>query len=407
MIDLIKNFSCSVRRTRSSAIRELLELVDSPHIISFGGGLPSPSSFPVAEISTIVNQILKEDAARAFQYGPTDGIVDLKDEVIKFLKKEENLSLTRENILITSSSQQALDIVGRTFIDPSDPILMELPSYLSAIQAFGSCGAKMVGVKMDRQGIILHDLEEKLLRLKDEEEHYKFLYLVPDFQNPAGITMGLERREAVVELAQKYQVLIVEDTPYRQVRFAGKSLPMLQRLDDHNNTISIFTFSKILFPALRLGFIIGPAPIIKKMIILKQAMDLCSSSFLQMIVARYLKANLLDEHLKIVAREYGEKKAAMVNALGKYMPTHPEIQWTNPEGGLFLWLMLPSHIDTATLFPDALKEQVAYVIGQPFHCDGSGKNSMRLNFSFSSLAQIEEGIKRLGGVVKMRLATGV
>jgi len=403
MIDLTKNISGTVRRTRSSAIRELLKMIDRPSIISFAGGLPSPTTFPTSLMEGIITKVLKEKPHYAFQYGVTEGTMDLKVELIKYLKAEEGLELSPENILITSSSQQALDIVGRTFIDPSDPILVELPSYLGALQVFGSYGAQMVGIGMDNNGILVDDLEEKLNRLKDEEAHYKFLYVVPDFQNPTGVTMAGDRREKVVELAQKYQLLLIEDTPYRQVRFSGKRLPMLHSLDKNNNTISLFTFSKTLCPGLRLGYIVAPEEIIKKMTILKQSLDLCTSPFLQLIVAEYIKAGHFDRHLPKIIAEYTTKKNKMVETLEKYMPKNAGVSWTNPEGGLFLWVTLPTHVDTGELFKEAIKEDVAYVIGAPFFCDNSGHHTMRLNFSYPSLEQIEEGIKRLSNVVKKAL----
>ncbi len=405
MIDIAKNIATTPRRTKASVIRELLKTTNVPGIISFAGGLPAPDHFPYDFVADAVKRIMDKNGRVALQYGPTDGLPELKEEFIKFLKKYENIDAKPENLIITTASQQALDMVGRLFIDASDPVLVEKPSYMGALQVFRSYGAEFIGVKLEDDGISTVELEEKLQWLHDQDEHYKFLYLVPDFQNPSGVTLSEEKRRKVIELSEKYNVAVIEDSPYRQIRFEGTEPKMLYRLDKEthktDNIISLFTFSKTFAPGLRLGIILGHPQIIKKMEILKQSLDLCTSSLNQLIAAEFLRTGFFEQHIEVVKKDYRIKKNAMVSALEKYMPEG--VTWTNPEGGLFLWVRLPETMSADDMFQDALKENVAYVIGSAFHSDGSGKNTMRLNFSFATPEKIDEGIKRLAATVKKRL----
>lgn len=405
MIDLVKNLATAPRRTKASVIRELLKLTNKPGVISFAGGLPDPEVFPYDFVVDSVKRIMSENGRIALQYGPTEGLMELKEEFIKFLEKEEGIKAKPENLLITTASQQALDLVGRLFIDASDPILVELPSYMGGLQVFKSYGADFVGVKMDNDGIITTELGEKLQWLKDQDEHYKFVYLVPDFQNPSGVTLSEKKRKRIIELSEKYSVAIIEDSPYRQIRFEGKAPKMLYKIDKEtrntDNVISIFTLSKTFAPGLRIGIILANEQIIRKMVILKQSLDLCTSSLNQLIAADFLKSGEFYKHIEKVKKVYKAKKDAMLAALEKYMPEG--VSWTKPEGGLFLWVELPQSISADDMFEDAIKENVAYVIGSAFHVDGSGKNTMRLNFSYATYSEIEEGIKRLSKAVKKRL----
>ncbi|MBI5240097.1 MAG: PLP-dependent aminotransferase family protein [Elusimicrobia bacterium] len=401
MIDLVKNLATVNRRTKASVIRELLKLTNKPEIISFAGGLPSPSTFPSEALAEMAARIIKENAKASLQYGPTEGLPELKAQIVKLLREEEGINASPSNILVTTASQQALDIVGRTFIDPSDPILVELPSYIGGLQVFNSYGARLMGVKADDHGVLVDDLETKLTKLRQEEEHYKFVYIVPDFQNPSGVTLTGERRRELIKLSERYNVLLIEDSPYRQVRFEGEAPPMLYKLDNTHNVISLFTFSKTLAPGLRLGFILADERIIQKMAILKQSLDLCTSSLNQLIAAEFLKSGLAREHINGVKSLYRARKDAMIGALERYMPDG--VSWTRPEGGLFLWVRLPEHMNADELFYEAIKENVAYVIGSAFHCDGGGQNTMRLNFSYPTPEQIDDGIKRLAKVVKANM----
>ena len=405
MIDIAKNIATTPRRTKASVIRELLKTTNQPGIISFAGGLPAPEHFPYDFVADVVKEIMSKKGKVALQYGPTDGLPELKEEFIKFLKKYEGLDVKPEELIITTASQQALDMVGRLFVDASDPVIVEKPSYMGALQVFRSYGAEFIGVKLEDDGISTEELEEKLQWLHAQDEHYKFIYLVPDFQNPSGVTLSEAKRHKVIELSDKYNVAVIEDSPYRQIRFEGKEPKMLYRLDQDgkrtHNIVSLFTFSKTFAPGLRLGIILGHPQIIKKMEILKQSLDLCTSSLNQLIAAEFLRTGFFEKHIEVVKKDYRMKKNAMVGALEKYMPEG--VTWTNPEGGLFLWVRLPEGMSADEMFADALKENVAYVIGSAFHCDGSGKNTMRLNFSYPTPEDIDEGIKRLATAVKKRL----
>jgi 2-aminoadipate transaminase len=276
---------------------------------------------------------------------------------------------------------------------------------MGGLQVFKSYGCDFVGVRMDQDGIITTELEEKLQWLKGQDEHYKFVYLVPDFQNPSGVTLSEKKRKRIVELSEKYSVIVVEDSPYRQIRFEGKAPKMIYRIDKEtvkcDNIISIFTLSKTFAPSLRIGIILANELIIKKMVILKQSLDLCTSSLNQLIAADFFATGEFYRHVEKVKKVYKEKKDAMLASLEKYMPEG--VSWTKPEGGLFLWVKLPEYISADDMFEDAIKENVAYVIGSAFHVDGSGKNTMRLNFSYPTLYEIEEGIKRLATAIKKRM----
>jgi len=405
MIDLTKNLAAVNRRTKASVIRELLKITNKPDIISFAGGLPDPEAFPTEAVIEITAKVLRKNARAALQYGETEGCPQLKEVLVKNLREEEGISVRPENILITTASQQALDLVAKTFIDPSDPVIVELPSYIGALQVFKSYGALMVGVRGDENGINTDEVERKLIALKNEEEHYKFIYLVPDFQNPNGVTLSAGRREKIAALAREYDVVVVEDSPYRQIRFSGKASPMIYKLDTSSNVISLFTFSKTFAPGFRLGYIVAHEALIRKMVILKQTLDLCTSPFSQLIAAEFVNGGYYREHIKKVIGIYRAKRNTMLSALERHMPDG--VTWTEPEGGLFLWVCLPDYMNADELFAGAVRDQkVAYVIGSAFHCDGSGQNTMRLNFSYSTHEQIEEGIKRLAQMVKNNLRRG-
>ncbi len=400
-------FSINVAGQKKSVIRELLKLTQKPEIISFAGGLPSPQTFPVEEISELVKDVVLLDGEWALQYGPTEGDPRLKEAILDIMHKD-GVHVGPDNILITSASQQALDIIGRVFINRNNPVIMGRPSYVGAIGAFRAYGASFVGVELDNEGMRMDLLETKLYQMRLHDDLPKFIYVVPDFQNPAGVTMSLSRRKDLLQLAQKYECLVIEDTPYRQLRYVGESVPSLYALDNGKGyVVSLHTFSKILFPGIRLGWIVAPLEIIDKLVITKQSMDLCTSSFNQAIVYEFCQRELLDKHIQKNINIYKRKREVMLHALDTYMPQHPEICWTKPEGGLFLWLSLPSYFNVETMFYEALEENVAYVIGTSFYADGGGKTSMRLNFSYPSEEEIDEGIQRLARVVKRNLTSSL
>lgn len=402
MIDLVKNYSTIGRRMKKSVIRELLAVTSKPGIISFAGGLPSSSGFPVQEIKEITIKVLEEEAESALQYGPTEGHPKLVKELIHWMKKD-GLEVTEENIIVTVASQQGIDLVMKIFIDPSDPVILEMPSYVGGLQSLTSYGARTIGVPIDDDGMRVDILEDKLKFLRNDGEHYKMIYVVPDFQNPSGVTLSLERRKKLIDLSAEFDVLVVEDTPYRELRFEGEEAPSLRKLDASNNVVSLHTFSKILVPGFRIGWVVAHKDIIRKIAIAKQSADLCTPNFTQAIAAEFMRRGLLSKHIESIKLMYKKKKEVMLKALEKNMPDVKNLRWTKPQGGLFLWVTLPEYMDADEMFHEAIEQKVAYVIGSAFYHDGSVRNTFRLNFSYPSEEEIEEGIKRLGEVIKGRL----
>ena len=398
---MISNFqeiiSTNAKGMKKSAIRELLKLVKDPEIISFAGGLPAPETFPRKELIDIVKEVIEQDGAAALQYGATEGDDRLR-ELIMENYKELGFDITIDNIMITTASQQGLDLLGKVFIDRGDKVLVGLPSYLGGLQAFNAYGANMIGIEFDEHGMRSDRVEEVLADLKAKNDMPKFIYIIPDFQNPAGVTMPEFRRKEILTLAKKYDVLIVEDSPYKQIRFEGKDQASIFALDNTGHVINLGTFSKIFLPGFRIGWVIAHKDITNKFIMAKQGTDLCTSPFVQKISAKYIEKGYFNKNLKQTIQNYKEKKNIMIAAFEKYMPEG--VTWTNPEGGLFLFITLPEYMDAQELFLKAIKRKVAFVVGSVFHCDGSGKNTMRMNFSYASKEQNKEGVKRLAQVIK-------
>jgi len=398
--DLNEIFSMNAKHMKKSVIRELLKLTRRPEVISFAGGLPDPAAFPVKEVAEITKYVLETQGATALQYGPTEGDPKLKDELIAHHEREDGMVLRPENILITVASQQGLDLTAKVFLNNGDQVIVGLPTYVGGLGAFNSYGAHMVGISLDDNGMRMDMLADELERMRKRRQKPKFIYVVPDFQNPAGITMTEERRLKLIDLARKYDVLIVEDSPYKELRYEGETQKSIFALDGDGQVIGLHTFSKILFPGMRLGWIIGDEAIIQKMVIAKQATDLCTPSFTQAIIAEFAARGLLNEVIDKVKAIYREKRELMLQSLEEYMPDLPGLSWTKPEGGLFLWVRLPDGYDTEQLFYEAVEKDVAFVVGSAFHCDGGGHNAMRLNFSYPTKDDIVEGVKRLAGVIE-------
>ncbi|WP_178337769.1 aminotransferase class I/II-fold pyridoxal phosphate-dependent enzyme [Candidatus Avelusimicrobium facis] len=403
-MDYKQLYSKTATGLKASAIRELLKVIARPEIISFAGGLPDPDLFPSDEVARIMYDVVKTSPKESLQYGTTEGQKCLKDELIKLLKETEEIDVQSENLLVVSASQQALDMTARVFLNRGDAIITASPTYLGALQAFEASGADVFGAESDDYGVTVAGIEKRLRQLQAAGRVCKFIYLVPDFQNPTGTTIPQERRVEILKLAEKYGTLIVEDSPYRQVRFEGQAPQTFYRLDQgRGNVLTLFTFSKVFVPGFRLGFVVGPAEIIHKFVILKQAMDLCTAPVLQLATAAYLKGGHLLRHVEAVVNVYRKKRDFMLQMLAKYMPQC--VKWTRPEGGLFLWVTLPEHIDTQAMLKTALEQQVAYVAGVDFYPPRDARrNDFRMNFSYSSFEQIEEGIKRLAKTIEKYLA---
>jgi 2-aminoadipate transaminase len=395
--DLNSIYSHSAQGMQRSAIREILKLTQQPDIISFAGGLPSPESFPVDDIKEVSNDVLNENGTTALQYGTTEGYQPLREQILKRYKKEE-LKVELDNLIITTSSQQGLDLLGKIFINRGDKIVCGLPSYLGGLSAFRTYGANLEGIKFDEHGMRSDKLEEKLKTLTEQGNKPKFIYVIPDFQNPAGITMPEFRRREIIDLAHKYDVLIVEDSPYRELRFEGKPQPMMYHMDGTGHVITLGTFSKILAPGFRIGWVLAAPEIADKFVVAKQSADLCTPPFVQMIAAKYMEKGYLEKNLENTIESYRIKRDTMLEGFRTHMPDG--VTWTEPEGGLFLFLYMPEHMDAESIFEKAIEKKVAYVLGSVFHCDGSGKNTMRLNFSFPTLEQNKEGVKKLADLIK-------
>ncbi|MFP4081981.1 MAG: PLP-dependent aminotransferase family protein [Candidatus Aminicenantes bacterium] len=385
---------------RRSEIRELLKFTRLPGVISFAGGLPYPGLFPTQEMKDVVTTVLEREGGSALQYGPTEGDGRLIDYIVKWMREDEGAEIDKNYILIVSGSQQALDLIGKIFLNPGDPVIVGLPSYLGALQVFDSYRARLIGVPVNKQGMDVDRVEEILNEYNQKGQKIKFIYVVPDFQNPSGVTMTLERREKLLDLCYEYGTIVVEDSPYRELRFEGQDVPMVGAMDKRGYAFSLHTFSKILFPGFRMGWIIANPAIMDKFIMAKQPTDLCSSPFSQAVIYEFCRRGLLKPYIQKIVNLYRKKRDIMLAALQKHMPQDGGLDWTHPQGGLFLWVTLPEEINTETLLAKAVEKKVAYVMGSAFHCDRSGKNTMRLNFSYPSEEQIEEGIKRLSGLVK-------
>lgn len=397
MINYEPLYSNSAKGMKRSEIRELLKLTTRPGIISFAGGLPAPDLFPVEEIKEMSRIVLEREGRTALQYGPTEGDTRLREELAKMMQKD-GINITSNHLLIVTSSQQGLDLTGKVFIDPGDVILTSRPTYVGAIQAFHTYGARMIGVEQDEEGTRTDQMEAEIEKLAAKGVKPKFIYEIPDFQNPSGITMSLKRRQEMLRIAEKYDLIVIEDSPYRQLRFEGKTEPSLLGMNAER-VLGLYTFSKILLPGFRLGWMAGPSELIQKAVTAKQSVDLCSPPFNQAILFEFLHRGLLEKQIKVIIKAYREKRDFMLAMLEKYMPKLPGLKWTHPQGGLFLWVTLPESIDTAEMFHSAIEKQVAYVVGTAFYPDGGGRNSFRMNFSYSSKAEIEEGVKRLSEVI--------
>jgi 2-aminoadipate transaminase len=381
---------------KSSAMRDLMALTEREDVISLAGGMPDTSTFPADSYASLMNSVAAESCARALQYGPTEGLALVK-QCVQRVMAAEGITVDPDEVLITTGGQQVIDLVCKTLLDPGDVVVTEAPTYPGAVPTFSTYQAEVVQVTMDRDGMSIEELEQTLDRLELAGRRPKFIYTVPNFHNPAGVTLSLERRAELVRIAGVREILILEDNPYGLLRYEGSPLPPLRSLDDEF-VIYASTFSKILSPGVRLGWTAAPAPILHKMNLGKQAADLCSSSISQYFVGAYFEAAPWEEYVRSLIEIYRRRRDVMLDALAEHFPR--EARWTHPQGGLFIWATLPDYIDTTDLLARALREHVAFVPGRAAFVDGRGGSSMRLNFSGVSEDEIREGIRRIGEVVR-------
>ncbi|MFZ0546898.1 MAG: PLP-dependent aminotransferase family protein [Candidatus Promineifilaceae bacterium] len=400
-----QRYAQRMQNVGSSVIRELLKLTERADVISFAGGLPAPELFPMEAFRAACDRVLTRYGRRALQYSTTEGYGPLREYIV-YKMEQYGIKATPNNILITSGSQQALDLLGKLLINPGDKILTERPTYLGALQAWRAYQADFVTVPVDDDGLQTDLLEEALCAGP------KFMYILPNFQNPGGVTLSMERRQALIELADRYGIPIIEDDPYGELRFEGEHLPSLVVQDAYRlngrssvngngyfqgNVIYLSTFSKTLAPGLRLGWVVAPTEVIQHCVMAKQGMDLHTSTFVQMVAYEVLRDDFLKEHVHRIREVYQERRDVMLAAMDHYFP--PGIVWTRPQGGLFLWATLPENLNSTAILEKAIENKVAFVPGTAFYPGGGGENTMRLNFSNAQPEQIKTGIRRLGEVL--------
>ena len=400
LVPVVMNFRFSqlVGYMKPSEIRELLKFASSPSLISLGGGMPNPDTFPIDEIQEIITYVLKNSGKYALQYGNTGGLNELRTEIKKLIKDTENIDSEEKGIIVTSGSQQALYSLGKILVTPGETAITEAPTYVGAISAFNANGVDMQGIPMDENGMRIDLLEKKISDLKSKGIKPKFIYTIPNFQNPAGYTMSLERRKRLLEISNENEIPIVEDNPYGELRYHGQKIPTIRSLDRDGNVIYLGTLSKVMTPGLRIGYTVGPVSVIDKINVLKQALDLATNTLAQYIAYEYLKRGIIYKQVPKTIKLYGRKLDLMLKALDEYFPEGST--WSKPDGGMFIWATLNESIDTTAMVGRAIKNNVAYVSGSAFYPKGEKKNSMRLNFTYPEDDQIPVAIERLSKVIK-------
>lgn len=392
----LPSYSDRLAHVDGSAVREILRLTQVPDIISFAGGLPSPDAFPIEELQAILHDFADHLTVEALQYGAAEGYKPLKEEIIKFLATK-GIHISLDELIITSGSQQGLDLVAKTFINKGDKIVVESPTYLAALQAFSMYEAEFIETPVDENGIIPEELDKIL----SAEPKVKLIYMIPCFQNPSGRTMPTERRRAIMDVIKKYDVVAIEDAPYEDLKYTDEVFPSLKSMDENGQVLYFGSFSKCLAPGFRLGYSVGRADMLEKMVLGKQNCDLNTSVFTQMIVAEYMRRGLLPAHIQKICKQYAAKRDVMLKALEAEMPAG--VTWTHPEGGLFIWVALPDYMNADALFPEACASKAAYISGTTFFAKGEPHNYIRLNFSNATPEQVVQGIKAIADVVKKHM----
>lgn len=386
-------YSKRVPADGTDAVGAILQAAADPKIISFAGGLPAPELFPVKEMKAAVDKVFEEHGQEAMQYGAAKGVTALREVIQQHVKEKENVDSELDNVLVTTGSEQALDLVGKAFVDPGDTVLVEQPTYLCALDVFRSYGANFASVEMDEDGMKMDALEEAL----KANPNTKLIYTVPNFQNPTGRTMTEERRKQLAELAEKYDVYVLEDNPYGEIRFAGQHVPAVKSFDKSGHVFYMSTFSKTLAPGFRLGWLVADKAVVNKLTVLKQSADLHTDNLAQFAVAQFFADNDVDAHVKKISALYGKRKDLMLEGIKKYFPEG--VKYTDPEGGMFLWVEVPGVDDTVELFKECLEHDVAFVPGDPFFAGEVQPGAFRLNYSNMKEDQIEVGLKRLGAAL--------
>ena len=387
-------FSTRMDLLKGSEIRELLKLTAQPDIISFAGGMPAPELFPVEQMMEASRAVLEENGRAALQYSSTEGHPRLRQQIAERMLAKNNIHTDADHILVTSGSQQGLDFSARVFLNPGDVVLLESPSYLGAVNAFKACEPRFIEVPTDNGGMIMEELEKILATT----ERVKMIYVIPDFQNPSGRTWPLERRQQFMEIINKYEIPVVEDNPYGELRFEGEYLPALKSMDTKGLVVFLGTFSKILAPGYRLGWVCADGEILQKYNFLAQAASLQASTEAQLVVSKFIDMFDLDEHVATIKECYRKRRDVMIQTMEREFP--PEAKFTHPNGGLFTWVELPDYINTNEMAKQCLARNVAYVPGDGFFPDAGHNNCIRLNYSCMPEEKIEQGMTILGEVIK-------
>lgn len=400
--DWVSRFSDNIKDFGGYSIGKLFKLLDDPEIISLAGGLPSPEVFAKDEMRIASQQHLRDNIEKVMQYSPTPGEKTLIEAVIQFLGKD-NIDVSEENIVITSSGQQGLDLTGRLFLNPGDIVIIDRPTFAGAIVAFQMERPVFVGVNIQKDGSDIDRFRKKVRDLVRENRRPKFIYVVPDFQNPTGITMSLEKREALLELSYQYDIPIIEDSPYRHLRYYGETLPSIFGLDQKvggGNVIGVYTFSKLFCPGMRVGFNIGPKDVIGRMTNIKEGSVLNTPKYNQDMCTAFLTEMDWESHIQKYRSYYREKLGVFLETMARYFPDERGLDWTEPEGGLFLWVTMPEELDAIELLHEAIKFKVAFVPGSAFYAENPENNHMRINFSYPSREQLAEAVTRLARCIE-------
>lgn len=393
-------FSTRVPKTNEDPVGNILKVAGSSDVISFAGGLPAPELFPVEALKKVTNEVYDQEGRSALQYSIAAGYPKLREQIVARMA-QSGINTTVDNVMISTGSQQSIDLTAKMFINPGDTVIVEHPTYLCALDVFRSYGANLVGVEMDDDGMKMTALETAL----QAHPNTKFIYTIPSFQNPTGRTMSVARRQKVIELAEKYDVIILEDDPYGAIRFAGTAVAPIKHFDQSGRVIYMSTFSKILAPGMRLGWIVADTALIKKFTLMKQSADVHSDNLTQHIVARFMAEYDIDAHIQKIQSVYGQRERVMVAAMAEHFPA--SVHYSRPEGGLFIWVEIPGNIDTQALFETCIAHNVAFVPGDPFYPNAATPGTFRLNYSTMAEDQIKIGIERLGTAIKETMANAV
>jgi len=392
-------YSENIKQMKASAIREICKLIANPEVISLAGGWPDPATFPVKEAREIITDILKNHWQYALQYGTTEGLPAFREYMAQWARQHEQLHITADNIILTTGSTQGMDLAGKTLVNPGDVVCVGLPTYF--VGAFTIYGAKVVGIPVDENGMQIDLLEEKLETLDKNNQRIKLVYIQPNFQNPTGATLPLERRQKVIKLADQYNFMIVEDNPYGDLNFEGRFLPALKARDQSERVIYLRSFSKVFSPGIRLAWVAGEEHVIRKMAIAKQYIDACSCTLSQYLMYEFCKRGYLEKQIQKNIAFYKAKRDFMLQALEQHFPK--QVQWNRPLGGFFIFVRLPEFMDAAEILAEAVANNVAFISGSPFYVDGSGCNTMRLSYAQSTNEDIEKAIRVIGQIIKKHL----